>query len=90
MDNKILKNLKQLKGQKLGTKTLHMAVKLAFSEAGVNEKINLILHNRNMKNILVAYENKDNSVKYMLDFREENGLVEILDVKILDVKTIRR
>ncbi len=84
MENKILKNLTELKGRKFGTLDLHLAVRQAFVNAGVTERVNLIRHTRNMQNLLIAYENKEDSTHFLFDFKEENGIVEIKDVKIMD------
>nr|DAO32024.1 MAG TPA: hypothetical protein [Caudoviricetes sp.] len=81
--DKILENLKQLKGQKFGDLRLHLVVRQAFINAGVTERVNLIRHTRNMQNLIVAYENKENATHYVFDFAEENGIVEIKDVKIM-------
>lgn len=80
---KILESLKQLKGQKFGDLSLHLAVRQAFADAGVTERVNLIRHTRNMQNLMIAYENKENGIHYIFDFGEENGVVEIKDVKII-------
>lgn len=82
--DKILENLKQLKGQKFGDLRLHLVVRQAFINAGVTERVNLIRHTRNMQNLLIAYENKEDSTHFLFDFKEENGIVEIKDVKIMD------
>lgn len=81
--DKILENLKQLKGQKFGDLSLHLAVRQAFINAGVTERVDLIRHTRNMQNLIIAYENKENATHYVFDFVEENGIVEIKDVKIM-------
>ena len=81
----VLENLKRLKGRKFGDLALHIAVRQAFFEAGVTERVNLIRHTRNIQNLIVAYENKENATHYRFDFVEgENGIVEIKDVRIME------